>query len=255
MKQSVLSSDAQFTMKPKHFIHSTSQKLNLRHRLLNLTDFKTTYVLKRTLFETFGHFQHNFLTCLDTAFTGASAKPPKTWNSKSKNVMLHTLGLFHSIATGTLWLKKSEESMAGKSGSSNRTPFCRHSCLSSSNDFPSDCVFSALFEPLPDKVDWRGIFFREEPQWMEKEKETWGGVWWSDSPAVCLMQGQACRVGRAGRYTPSREKLVCPPVAWTSPLPTPSLSLSCVLSRSLSLWVWPTGNCKDSFLMVWQQIN
>lgn len=71
------------------------------------------------------------------------------------------MGRFHSTATGTLWLKKSEESVAGKSGSSNRTPFCRHSCLSCSKDFPSDCVISDLLEPelLPDRVDWRGIFF------------------------------------------------------------------------------------------------
>ena len=74
-------------------------------------------------------------------------------------MFLHTFGLFHSMLTGTLWLKKSEESVAGKSGSSNRTPFCRHSLRSCSNDFPFDCVSSALLEPLPDSVDWRGIFF------------------------------------------------------------------------------------------------
>lgn len=72
-----------------------------------------------------------------------------------------TVGLFHSKATGTLWLKKSEESAAGKSGSSKRTPFRRHSCRSCSKDFPSHCVSTALVEPEapPDREDWRGIFF------------------------------------------------------------------------------------------------
>ncbi len=61
-----------------------------------------------------------------------------------------TLGLFHSKLTGTLWLKKSESSTAGKSGSSNSFPFCKHSRRSCSNVFPSACVlFTRVACPEP----------------------------------------------------------------------------------------------------------
>lgn len=143
---------------------------------------------------------------------------------------VHTVGLFHSMAAGTLWLKKSEESVAGKSGSSNRTPFCRHSSLSCSKDFPSDCVSSALPGPelLPDKVDWMGIFFNFV--WMS-EGEMWGDLWGT------------CYVSDGGTSLFGRLTHPHPDTNWFVLLQQENSPL---LALPLSLWARSTRNCKNS---------
>lgn len=135
------------------------------------------------------------------------------------------------MLTGTLWLKKREESTAGKSGSSNRTPCCKHSCLSSSKDFPSDWVSMALLEPepLPDSVDWRGIFFTAEARRCEVVCDG----------ARCLLcvwsTDETVRSGRAGTHPPDRNWFVLPRLVNLAPADSLSLSLCWLLSLSLFL--------------------
>lgn len=153
---------------------------------------------------------------------------PMSWrhlNSLAR-ALLHTVGLFHSMDTGTPWLKKSEESVAGKSGSSNRTPFWRHSCLSCSKDFPSDCVIWAWPEPelLLDRVDWRGIFFCFFVcEWR------WRDVRWLVKNLLCLRHRD--KPVWAVDTPSSRHKLVCPPSAG---------KLTHAGTLSLFHWAWST---------------
>lgn len=149
----------------------------------------------------------------------------------------HTVGLFHSMWTGTFSLKKREESLAGKSGSSNRTPFMRHSCLSCSKDFPSDCVFSA----------WLVDIFSFGKNLGEWRRSRWGDAWWS--AAECLMQRQVWQVGRAGRSTPSRQKLVCPPAA-VNLTPRGSHCAVCSLYLFLFFKNWPAKHWEKLFLTI-----